>query len=493
MENLFRCIWGAFFAVALLTAVPCTKADDAAADGKDGKSARPKTMEERIHELEEKLQNVGYTGIKGSGIKLSGYVDTSYLVNLRGNNGSSPTAGAGGPAFGNSANFGNGRIFDVQQDEFTLHAVKLTLEKDKDDSDFPAGFRVDLLYGADANQLNNRGIATAFGARDNFENDSDFFLEQAYITLGLPVGDGVNVTIGKTVTLLGYEIIESPAQSNFSRSFGFGLYPFTQTGVVFGYQILDCCTVNLGMVNGVNDSDFGVSAVNGAGNSNTEFMGVGRADITSPDDWSASVGKFTLGIAGLFGNDSTVDVTAGVPGASGTNQADNGTSISMIDVPGTWTKVFGHEPLSLGFEFFMRQMDRRTVLAANNTREDDQDDTTAALYAKYQVTDWLYFAGRGEYWYADDRSAGAAGIFSTGPGAAPGLGTASGNHISVWEGTLTAGFNVWKDTLVRLEYRHDEVGGKDNGFINEQSLNNTGGPQLRRGQDTIAVNVAYSF
>ena len=499
MNKLLKLLCGLTAAVVLFAGVPSI-ADDGGSDGKDGKSVRGKSLEERIRELEEKLKDVGYTGVKGSGIKLSGYVDTSYLVNFRGQNGSIPIAGATGTAdaAGNATGtqFGGARVFDYQHDEFVLNAVKLTLEKDKDDSDFPAGFRVDLMYGVDANILNNgRNIAVADATGDSIpdiEADSSVYLEQAYVNLGLPLGDGVDVKIGKMVTLIGYEVIESPANANFSRSFAFGLAPFTQTGVTFGYNINEFITATMGLINGPDndgtDPSGAFAGISGGGNANTEFSGVYRVDAKSPD-WS--FGNFNRGVSGLFGNDSTADTTGG--GANGTTPWDNGTDIVITDVAGTWAKVFGHEPLSLGFEVYMRTMDNRRFLAANNFTTNSQDDTTVALYAKYQVTDWLYMAGRGEYWYADDRTAAGAGIYNQGPGAGVGPFTQFGDHIDVYSGTLTAGFNVWKDTLVRLEWRHDEVAGKDNGFYNAQSLNAAGGVQLRRGQDTIAVNVAYSF
>lgn len=508
MNKLLKLLCGLTAAVVLFAGVPSI-ADDGGSDGKDGKSVRGKSLEERIRELEEKLKDVGYTGVKGSGIKLSGYVDTSYLVNFRGHGGSTPIAGAGPSAStGTSSVFGGGRVFDHQQDEFVLNAVKLTLEKDKDDSDFPAGFRVDLMYGADANVLNNRFFASAqFGGgepnRDDVENDSDFFLEQAYVNLGLPLGDGVDVKIGKMVTLIGYEVIESPANANFSRSFAFGLAPLTQTGVTFGYNVNEFITATIGLING--PDTYGAAdasgantngIVNGAGNNNTEFSGVYRVDVKSPD-WS--FGNFNLGVSGLFGQDSEVNITGGTPGNHGTDVNDNSAPINIVDVAGTWAKVFGHEPLSLGFEVFMQsQGNRRSVTtggAGNGSEDNSQDDLTAALYAKYQVTDWLYLAGRAEYWDADSRSAASRGIYNSGQpfSLTPAANQNVTQSIDIYSGTLTAGFNVWKDTLVRLEYRHDEVAGHGNGFVNGQSNQINGSPQIRRGQDTIAVNVAYSF
>jgi putative OmpL-like beta-barrel porin-2 len=488
-----------FIFMAILLGTPLLQAGDS-----DSKSVRGKSLEERIRELEEKLKDVGYTGVKGSGVKLSGYVDTSYLVNLRGENGSDPIAGATGTVDtgGNTTQTqaGGARVFDYQMDQFTLNAVKITLEKSKDDSDFPAGFRVDTIYGADAQILGNKRATAVAQNGDlpwDIEDDSTFYLEQAYINLGLPIGDGVDVKIGKMVTLIGYEVIESPANANFSRSFAFLLAPFTQTGITFGYNINEYVTATAGVINGPdNDGRDGSNVfapVNGAGNANTELSGVVRVDVKSPE-WS--FGTFNLGISSLFGNDSRADHTSAGAGGNATTPWDDSTSIAIIDVAGTWARVFGHEPLSLGFEVFMQSQEFRNAVAGETGfQENSIDDLTVAAYAKYQVTDWLYVAGRAEYWDADARTAGGVGIFNRDNGFSPAFGANSGgtSQLSIYSGTLTAGFNVWKDTLVRLEWRHDEVAGDNNGFVNAQSTVNTGGPQLRRGQDTIAVNVAYCF
>jgi hypothetical protein len=270
--------------------------------------------------------------------------------------------------------------------------------------------------------------------------------------------------------------------------------------VTFGYNVNEYITATMGLINGPDNdgaADPAESGISGAGNMNTEFSGVYRVDVKSPD-WSA--GNFNLGVSGLFGNDSNADVLDGdVPGREQTSGSDNSTEICIVDVAGTWSKVFGHEPLSLGFEVFMQSVEHRRVDDDDDdgqTWENSQDDLTAALYAKYQVTDWLYLAGRGEYWAADARTAAAKGIYNTTSFETvdfnswrPGTDT-----LSIYSGTLTAGFNVWKDTLVRLEWRHDEVAGHHNGFINAQSLNPADNSvSYRRGQDTIAVNVAYSF
>jgi putative OmpL-like beta-barrel porin-2 len=504
MNKLLKLLCGISAAV-ILCAAPAF-ADDAGSDGKDGKSVRGKSQEERVRELEEKLKDIGFTGVKGSGVKLSGYVDTSYLINLRGENGSDPIAGATGTAdtAGNATatQAGGARVFDYQMDQFTLNAVKITLEKSKDDSDFPAGFRVDTIYGSDAQILGNKRNTAVANNGDlpwDIEDDSTFYLEQAYINLGIPVGDGIDVKIGKMVSLIGYEVIESPANANFSRSFAFGLAPFTQTGVTFGYNINDYVTATAGVINGPDNDGVDITnnfaPVNGGGNANTELSGVVRVDIKSPE-WS--FGAFNLGISSLFGNDSTLDQTSAGAGGNATTPWDDSTSISIVDVAGTWAKVLGHEPLSLGFEVFLLSQEfRQAVGGTGGFQENSQDDHIFALYAKYQLTDWLYVAGRGEYWDADGRTAFSRGIYNNQGAENNNQAFAnirpSTDQLSIYSGTLTAGFNVWKDTLVRLEWRHDETSGDHDGFINAQSLDDAGHVSYRTGQDTISVNVVYCF
>ncbi len=42
-------------------------------------------------------------------------------------------------------------------------------------------------------------------------------LEQAFVDLNIPVGNGLKVIIGKTVTLMGVEVIEETANPNWSE------------------------------------------------------------------------------------------------------------------------------------------------------------------------------------------------------------------------------------------------------------------------------------
>src|SRR6185436_17053532 len=91
-----------------------------------------------------------------SSTTLSGYIDTSVIWR---------------PGTGNLTGAG---VFTggAKQDGFNLNVIKLTLEKALDEGQWSAGYKVDLLFGPDAN---------VFAASSSGVNTSDFGIKQAYI------------------------------------------------------------------------------------------------------------------------------------------------------------------------------------------------------------------------------------------------------------------------------------------------------------------------
>ena len=84
-----------------------------------------------------------------------------------------------------------------------------------------AGFRIKLNFGEDAK----------FTGGNTGADEVDF--QEAYAQYVAPVGNGLDLRIGRMNTLIGYEVIEeSSSIPNFSRSWLFGLgEPFTTTGI----------------------------------------------------------------------------------------------------------------------------------------------------------------------------------------------------------------------------------------------------------------------
>jgi len=79
------------------------------------------------------------------------------------------------------------------------------------------------------------------------------FLQQAYVTAVLPWGSGLTVDVGKFVTHMGYEVIESNGNWNYSRSFMFAYsIPYYHTGIRMTYPVSTTLTAALHIVNGWN-------------------------------------------------------------------------------------------------------------------------------------------------------------------------------------------------------------------------------------------------
>jgi hypothetical protein len=80
-----------------------------------------------------------------------------------------------------------------------------------------------------------------------FRNTPRFDVEEAYISARIPIGNGPVVKVGKFVTLLGYEVIESPSNLNYSRGYLFTLaIPFTTTGGLVSYSFSDQLSAQAG-------------------------------------------------------------------------------------------------------------------------------------------------------------------------------------------------------------------------------------------------------
>jgi len=181
-------------------------------------------------------QGINYVETAQKGITLSGYVDTSYTEQFAGAGEYSANTPFGGQnAGGGPSNVhANLRQFDTSNNTFNINAVKIALEKAlPDKNDWAAGFRIDTIYGEDAKYLNDTAINGA-------TNTSGLALEQALVKFRVPVGNGLDIYAGKFVTLLGYEVIESPANLNFSRGLLFtNAIPLTHTGVYADYKFND--------------------------------------------------------------------------------------------------------------------------------------------------------------------------------------------------------------------------------------------------------------
>jgi hypothetical protein len=147
---------------------------------------------------------------------VTGYLDAYYQINPNGLSGSSGTT--------------TGRIFDTRQNEFSFSGAKIALAES--DTVTGIGGELDLLYGPTAAAVNSANPSP---------------IEQAFATFGL---GPVSFKVGKFTTHLGYEVIETPANLNYSRSILFGQVPYYHVGAEATYSPVDGLAVMLGAVNG---------------------------------------------------------------------------------------------------------------------------------------------------------------------------------------------------------------------------------------------------
>ena len=193
------------------------------------------TVQERLDALEKKVDAPSIW--KTLGFKASGFVDLAYTQNFNNPN----------------SDLNQGHIFDTDANSFMPHLAQLMLERPADAGGSAldrAGFRARLNFGSDARVTR---------ARTNFQTgttNDELDFQELYAEYILPVGNGLKVQFGKINTLIGYEVINSFENVNFSRSFMFGTgQAFTTTGLRFTYTFNPLVTASFGVVNGWDNID----------------------------------------------------------------------------------------------------------------------------------------------------------------------------------------------------------------------------------------------
>ena len=344
---------------------------------------------------------------------ISGYVDTSAQWNFGTGNANLPPYAFGGTS---------------KADGFNLNVVQLSISKPLEEGEWSAGYQVDLWLGPDANTLATQSSLAGGGA-------SDFAIRQAYVALRTPVGNGIDWKIGVFDTCIGYEVLGSPNNPNFTRSYGFTIEPTTHTGIQAGYKVNDALSLTACVAD-----TFGPT-INGRSNppkaeSYKTYMGA--IALTAPDSWGWAKGS-TLNAGVVNGFNPALD--------------DNQSSWyigSTLSTPVTGLKV--------GACFDYEDFHNQRAGDANN-------QWVIGGYASYQATEKLSFHGRGEY-FANDVS--------------------HGTGAKLWEITATIQYDLWKNVLSRLEYRWDHSGSGD-------AFGGTTGAPDAENANVLLASITYKF
>ena len=350
---------------------------------------------------------------------LYGYVEASYTHNF--NNPNSQTNAL--------------RIFDGDANSFRPHMAQLVFEKeartDKAMVD-RAGFRIKLNFGEDAK----------FTGGNTGADEVDF--QEAYAQYVAPIGNGLDLRIGRMNTLIGYEVIESPLNPNFSRSWLFGLgEPFTTTGIRASYDFSENVSFAVGVINSFTGSQVDANRSKSVeallSLSPFDQLGVSIFGFWGPEGALGAKNSDRVLIGGIISVQAT-DHTSVVVEGYYANQA-NATS----GVNARWNGIAGY--LIHDFD------DQWGVRLRGEIFEDAQG-----------------FLGCG----------GAVGTFGNANTCFGGLAPAS---QTLWEGTITMQYKPVPSLITRLEFRYDK------------SNRNTFqyGARAANHQETLATEVIFLF
>ncbi len=348
-----------------------------------------------------------------SGTTISGYVDTSAHWNL-----------------GTGTLVPNVKFNQDKSDGFNLNVVQLSIAKPLDETDWAAGYKVDLWMGPDANVLNT---GSSWAGDVGFEN-ADFAIRQAYVALRVPVGNWIDCKVGVFDTIIGYESLESGNNPNYTRSYGHSIEPQTHTGVLATYRFTEWVAASAGVANTIGPE------INGRTDKAESYKTyMGSIALTAPADWGWIEGSTLYG--GIV---------------NGTEAYDDVPITSLYVGATLSTPVAG---LKLGAAYDYRNQDN------------GPDAWTAAVYASYQATEKLSLHARGEY--LRDKTDTWAWLDN-------------GEAGQIWAATLTAQYDLWQNVISRLEFRWDNANsrmfGRDIGVSGD-----------RYNAFLLAANIIYKF
>ena len=147
-----------------------------------------------------------------------------------------------------------GRLFDDRANEPLLNQVVINFERAlvPQPGQFDWGFKLQFMYGSDARFIHSLGLFDRT-ANETLQPD----LVEAYLNLHFPVitEGGLDLKLGKCVTLEGAEVIDPRANFFYSHSyiFNFGI-PFNHTGALATFHASKLLDLYAGITRGVNAS-----------------------------------------------------------------------------------------------------------------------------------------------------------------------------------------------------------------------------------------------
>ena len=336
------------------------------------------------------------------------------------------------------------RIFDVNSNQFRPNLAQFVLGREaKSDGNWTdrLGFKVKFNAGRDSDFIGGVNLSTW----------ADF--QEFYVQYLAPVGRGLNIQAGQINSVVGYEVVESPYNANYSRSWLFGLgQPFTTRGVRASYVFTKQVSLSVGAIAYINSA---------RADSNYNPL-VEYALAVSPTD------KVKLTFYGLAG---PRDGPSGTPGG-------------MLVLAGGYLSLHLSDRTSAVIEsYYANQANSSTISPGRNARWDG-----VAAYLIQDITKEWGVRLRGEIFEDASGMVTCQGTTEYQPRANVCFGatsTASAPPVAqtLWEFTGTLQYKPFASLMTRLEYRYDK---------SNQNVFQVGG-RATSYQPTLSLDVIYLF
>ena len=362
------------------------------------------------------------------GLRFYGYLEGSYTQN-----------------FNNPSNHINElRIFDVNSNQFRPNLAQFVLEREAKagGSGWDRwGFHVKFNAGRDSDFIGGVNLSTW----------ADF--QEFYAQYLAPVGHGLKIQVGQINSLVGYEVVESPYDANYSRSWLFGLgQPFTTRGARISYEFNKQVSLSVGAIGYINSA---------------------RAD-TNFDP----LVEYALAIS------PTEKVRLTVYGVAGPRDGPTGTPGGTLFLAGGFVSLHLSDRTSAVIEsYYANQSDSSTISAGRNARWDG-----VAAYLIHDITKEWGVRLRGEIFEDASGMVTCQGTTEYQPRANVCFGATSSAPApavaqTLWEFTGTLQYKPFASLVTRLEYRYDK---------SNQNVFQVGG-RATSYQPTLSLDVIYLF
>jgi len=302
-----------------------------------------------------------------------------------------------------------------------------------------------------------------FHVKFNAGRDSDFIggvnlstwadFQEFYAQYLAPVGHGLKIQVGQINSLVGYEVVESPYDANYSRSWLFGLgQPFTTRGARISYEFNKQVSLSVGAIGYINSA---------------------RAD-TNFDP----LVEYALAIS------PTEKVRLTVYGVAGPRDGPTGTPGGTLFLAGGFVSLHLSDRTSAVIEsYYANQSNSSTISAGRNARWDG-----VAAYLIHDITKEWGVRLRGEIFEDASGMVTCQGTTEYQPRANVCFGATSSAPApavaqTLWEFTGTLQYKPFASLVTRLEYRYDK---------SNQNVFQVGG-RATSYQPTLSLDVIYLF